>query len=77
MSQALGSVFCENEGENTEQHNNMDEPVSEEKDSVEYHPEDKDTSDETNGVVAVGEAALLERLKSKNGPSSRWSSVPH
>lgn len=48
MSQVLDQIFGENEGEDTEQHSDSDEQVSEEEDNVEYHPEDTDTSDESD-----------------------------
>lgn len=76
VSQVLDNIFGENEGEDTEQHSDTDEQVSEEEDNVEYHPEDTDTSDESDEEVTGGEAAPAERFKSKNGKIC-WSSVPH
>lgn len=75
MTQVLDSPFGENEGEDTEQHSDTDEQVSEE-DNVEYHPEDIDTSDESDEEVTGGEAAPAERFKSKNGKIF-CCSVPH
>lgn len=48
VSQVLDHIFDENEGENTEQHSDTDKQVSEEEENVEYHPEDTDTSDESD-----------------------------
>uniref|UniRef100_A0A665ULX8 PiggyBac transposable element-derived protein domain-containing protein n=1 Tax=Echeneis naucrates TaxID=173247 RepID=A0A665ULX8_ECHNA len=76
VTQVLDSLFGENEGEDTEQHSDTDEQVSEEEDNVKYHPEDTDTSDESDEEVTGGEAAPAERFKSKNGKIF-WSSVPH
>lgn len=76
VTQVLDSLFGENEGEDTEQHSDTDEQVSEEEDNVEYHPEDTDTSDESDEEVTGGEAAPAERFKSKNDKIF-WSSVPH
>ncbi|KAG2469815.1 UB10A hydrolase, partial [Polypterus senegalus] len=67
VSQVLYHIFGENEGEDTKQHSNSDEQVSEEEDNVEYHPEDTDTSDESDEEVTGAEAAPAERFKSKNG----------
>ncbi|TNN61468.1 hypothetical protein EYF80_028347 [Liparis tanakae] len=53
-------------GEDIEQHSDTDEQVSEDEDNVEYHPEDTDTSDESDEEVTGGEAAPAERFKSKN-----------
>ncbi|KAG2468262.1 PKHA6 protein, partial [Polypterus senegalus] len=66
VSQVLDHIFGENEGEDTEQHSDSDEQVSEEEDNVENHPEDTDTSDESDEEVSGAEAAPAERLKSKN-----------
>lgn len=76
VGQSLDYIFGENEGEDTEQHTDSDEQVSEEEDNVEYHPEDTDTSDESDEEVTGAEAAPAERFKSKNGKIC-WSSVPH
>lgn len=76
VTQVLVSLLGENEGEDTEQYSDMDEQVSEEEDNVEYHPEDIDTSDESDEEVTGGEAAPADRFKSKNGQIF-WSSVPH
>lgn len=79
VRQALDHIFGENEEEDIEdieQHSDTDEQVSEEEDNVEYHPEDRDTSDESDEEVTGGEAASAERFKSKNGMIC-WSSVPH
>lgn len=67
VSQDLDDIFVENEGEDTEQHSDLDEQVSEE--------EDTDTSDESDEEVTGAEAAPTERFKSKNGKIC-WSSVP-
>lgn len=53
VSQVLDSIFGENEGEDTEQYRDMDEQVSEEEDDVEYHPEETDTSDESDEEVKL------------------------
>ncbi|KAF5886336.1 piggyBac transposable element-derived protein 4-like, partial [Clarias magur] len=47
-SQALDHIFSENEAEDTKQHSDTDEQVSEEEDIVEYLPEGTDTSDESD-----------------------------
>ena len=39
MREALDDISGENEGEDTEQHGDTDEQVSEEEDNVEHHPE--------------------------------------
>ena len=67
MSQALDNIYGENEGEDTEQHSDLNEQVSEEEDNVEYHPEDTDTSEKTDEEVTGADAAPAERFKSKNG----------
>lgn len=57
----------------------MDEQVSEEEeeeDNVDYHSEDSDTCDESDEEVTSGEAAPVERFKSKHGEIC-WSSAPH
>ncbi|CAI5669471.1 unnamed protein product [Oreochromis niloticus] len=76
VSQVLDHIFGENEGEDTEQHSDSDEQVSEEEDNVEYYPEDTDTSDESDEEVTGAEAAPAERFKSKNGKIF-WNSVSH
>ncbi|GLD62734.1 piggyBac transposable element-derived protein 4-like protein [Lates japonicus] len=55
----------------------MDEQVSSEEDNVEYHPEDTDTSDESDEEVTGAEAAPApaETFKSKSG-NICWTSVP-
>jgi len=52
--------------EKTQQHGDMDGQVSKEENNVEYHPEDTDTSNESDEEVSNGEAAPAERCKSKN-----------
>lgn len=64
MSQVLDNIYGESEGEDTEQHSDLDEQVSEEEHNVEYHPEDTDTSDESDEEVTSAEAAPAERFKS-------------
>ena len=69
-SQILDYILDENEAEDTEQHSDMDEQVSEAEDEVEYQPEYTDKSDEeaTSAVPA-------ETFKSKSGKIC-WSSEP-
>ncbi|KAL6489250.1 hypothetical protein MHYP_G00029910 [Metynnis hypsauchen] len=57
VSQALDHIFADNESEDTQQHSDTDEQVSEEEDDVEYQPEDTDTSDQSDEEVTGDEAA--------------------
>lgn len=41
MSKALHNISGENEEEDTDQHSDAEEQVSEEEDNVEYQPEDR------------------------------------
>lgn len=76
-SQALDHIFADNEAEDTSQHSDTDEQVSEEEDDVDYHPEDTDKSDQSDEEVTGAEAAPApaETFKSKSG-NICWSSVP-
>lgn len=74
VSQALDHIFADNESEDTQQHTDTDEQVSEVEDDVEYQPEDTDTSDQSDEITGA-EAASLETYRSKSG-NIYWSSVP-
>lgn len=66
MSQVVDCVFGKNEGEDTEQHSNSYEQISEEKDNVKYNLEDIDTFNESDMEVTGTEASAAEKFKSKN-----------
>ena len=77
VSQALDHIFADNKAKDTQQHRDTDEQVSEERDDVEYQPEDTDTSDQSDEEVTGAEAAPApaETFKSKSC-NICWSSVP-